>query len=148
MSSSLEHNLSGTLAELDQMDMRALKALWQDAFHVPPPLNARRDYLQRAMAWHLQAQCLTGLRPATIRHLKKLVNMPSDAVSGTSTPGPHLKPGTRLLREWRGETQLVEVMEDGFLWNEQCFASLSAVATAITGTRWSGPRFFGLGQAT
>lgn len=56
-----------------------------------------------------------------------------------------LEPGTRLVREWNGSTHVVEVTERGFVWNGQAYRSLSAVARAITGARWSGPRFFGLG---
>jgi len=55
-----------------------------------------------------------------------------------------LKPGARLIREWNGSSHIVEVVEDGFLWNGKRYRSLSAIARAITGTRWSGPRFFGL----
>ena len=57
---------------------------------------------------------------------------------------PHLAPGTRLLREWNGRTHQVDVTDDGFVWNGETYRSLSAVARAITGARWSGPRFFGL----
>lgn len=148
MNGSWESDLTGKLAELDLLDIDDLKTLWIKAFRVPPPRNARKDFLNRAMAYHSQAHQLGGLRPATVRQLRRLLCGPAAAKSGPSNISPRLKPGTRLLREWQGTTHLVEVVEDGFLWKGKSFASLSAVAVAITGTRWSGPRFFGIGQAT
>ncbi len=93
--------------------------------------------MRRFLAFEVQARTYGGLPRGFLKDLERLV-----ATGGTS-PVTGLKPGGRLLREWNGVTHVVDIGEDGFRWNGQRHASLSSVARAITGARWSGPRFFG-----
>ncbi len=129
------------LAELDVVDLRAE---WRRLYRSHPPQHIRRDLLILAIAWKLQEKVYGGLTAAQKR---KLVGIAEElGKNGDLSAGPaiRMKPGMRLVREWRGETHTVLVIEDGFEWNGQRRRSLSAIAREITGTRWSGPRFFGL----
>ncbi len=107
--------------------------------HGAPPLQTMTEgLLARGIAYELQVRQIGGLTPAERKALGTLAR-------GRTNPSPRaLKPGTRLYRSWRGVTQEVLVLERGYSWRGKGYASLSEVARAITGTRWSGPRFFGL----
>ena len=132
------------IAALADLDLDALKTHWVDLFKVPPPHRIRQDFLQRAIAYRIQVNAFGGLKPATRRQLKRIA---SDLKAGRPvqpSPAPVLAPGTKLMREWQGRMETVEVTESGFVWAGQTYPSLSAAACAITGTRWSGPKFFGL----
>ncbi|SLN77036.1 DUF2924 domain-containing protein [Oceanibacterium hippocampi] len=131
------------LEALQALDTPALRTRWGKAFKRPPPKHARRDLLLRALAHHVQAQAAGGLRPVARRKLARAAQDLQDGKQATAPP-PQLRPGTRLVREWNGETHVVEVLAGGFAWRGATYASLSAIARAITGARWSGPRFFGL----
>ena len=111
-----------------------------------PPKGISRRLLERAAAYHLQVAALGGLRPAISRRLSRSVGgaRSSPDAAERRRGVVRLSPGTRLVREWNGRTYTVEVTDDGFQWNGRTWRSLSAVAAAISGTRWSGPRFFGL----
>ncbi len=94
--------------------------------------------LARGIAYEMQVRQIGGLTPSERKALGALAR-------GRSNPSPRLlKVGTRLYRSWRGITQEILVLESGYSWRGKSYASLSEVARAITGTRWSGPRFFGL----
>ena len=127
-----------TLPDLNSMDREALLALWSATLGGGSPARLSQPFLRRVLAWELQAKAQGGL-PAAVR--KKL-----DALaSGTAkAPSPKVKTGGRFLREWNGVTHVVDVVEGGFLWKGERHRSLSAIARAITGSHWSGPRFFGL----
>ncbi|RJF88875.1 DUF2924 domain-containing protein [Oleomonas cavernae] len=147
MSRSAAIDVEAAIAALDTLDAEALKQRWRELYGRDAPYKARADFLRRGLAYRLQENAFGGLKPALARRLARIAE---EAARGndhaavlTVAAGP--APGTRLLREWNGQTQLVEVLADGFLWSGQHFTSLTAVAQAITGTRWSGPRFFGLG---
>ncbi len=109
-----------------------------------PPLHIRRDLLVLAIAWKLQERIYGGLTVAQKRRLAGIAEELKKGGDLSAGPEIRLKPGLRLVREWRGETHDVLVLEDGFEWNGQRRRSLSAIAREITGTRWSGPLFFGL----
>jgi DUF2924 family protein len=132
------------LAEIDQLELSSLRAAWAAGFGEAASAHLSRDLLRRAIAYRLQEQEEGGLRPATLRRLRRLAEdlRAGAAVKVTSTPT--LQPGVRLMREWNGETHVVEVLAAGFSWRGTSYQSLSAIARAITGVRWSGPRFFGL----
>ena len=101
-----------------------------------------------AVAYRIQEQALGGLRPE-LRH--RLRSIAGAARLGREVPiavAPRLKPGTRLMREWQGRTHEVLVCQDGFEWRQARYRSLSQIARAITGTRWSGPVFFGMKPRT
>ena len=143
----------GQVADLSRED---LVTAWQKMFGALPPKGAKRGILERAFAYRLQARAFGGLKPAT---RKKLLAMAAEgkaaepaapeagkppAAAGQRRNGATLKPGMKLIREWNGIVHQVDVIEGGFVWNDRTMKSLSAVARAITGARWSGPRFFGL----
>lgn len=134
--------LAGELAGLPALDRRALIEKWRILYGTEPPGGVRNNFLMYAIAHRMQEQASGGLEPATRRFLEKTAE---DNASRRQTV--HIistKPGTRLLREWHGVTYEVIILEDGVQCNGICYRSLSEVARASTGTRWSGPLFFGL----
>lgn len=108
------------------------------------PKGLSRDLMIRAIVWNEQSDRYGGLASESERLLEKMARQL--ATSGTLEIERSVRPktGTRIIREWRGRTYVVEVADDGFVHDGAKYASLSHVARAITGTRWSGPRFFGL----
>lgn len=132
------------IAELQGLDAPALRTLWVETFSRPAPKRLRRDLLLRALAYHAQEQAEGGLSKAIRKRLARGVG------PGEQRPRPpslQLKPGTRLIREWRGESHQVAVLDDGYEYRGTRYSSLSRIAREVTGTRWSGPVFFGLRQA-
>ena len=132
------------LSLLLQLDTPTLRDEWVKWFGQPAPKYLSRDMLTRAISYRIQEQEQGGLRPATLQRLRRLAkDLHTGKVTKTALiPTP--QPGVRLMREWNGKTHIVEVLPDGFLWRDTKHASHSAVARATTGSRWSGPRFFGL----
>ena len=126
------------LTELEALDRGALAAHWTEFFGQPAPRRLSRSFLRRFIAFELQARKHGGLSAQTRKQLALAEAATPKRVSRT------LKPGGRLLREWNGVTHVIDVVEDGFLWQGKRHRSLSAIARAITGAHWSGPRFFGL----
>lgn len=135
--------LQDQLAAIPILPRAALVAQWRAAYGCPPPKGLSRRLLEHAAAYHPQSKAFGVLKPSIRRKLHRLAR---SAQNGKVRPKPSKPPstGTRLVRQWHGRTHMVEVLEDGFLWDGQYHRSLSAVARAITGARWSGPRFFGL----
>src|SRR5262245_35786792 len=123
-----------------------LAEAWAAHFGRPPPRGLSRRLLELAAAYHAQANVYGGLRQSTRRKLIDRARRRATATEKKPERKPRvtLSPGTRLVREWHGRTCTVEVTEQGFLYAGQRYRSLSAVARAITGARWSGRRFFGL----
>lgn len=137
------NQLKERLGELAKLGAPELRAEWTSVFGSPAPRRVSRDILLRGIAYRLQEKMYGGLKPATLKRLKRLAAEIRDG--GSVAPAPSsLRPGVRLLREWNGETQIVEVLPDGFAWRGAQYQSLSAIARAITGVQWSGPKFFGL----
>ena len=138
--------MAETLAELESLETPALRERWEAAFGRPVPKRMKRDLLLRVLAWHLQERMEGGLRKATRKRLASTGEEHVDAARTRRASSPRCTPGTRLVREWRGEAHHVTVHEDGFEYRGARFRSLSRIARIITGTRWSGPAFFGLRQ--
>ena len=138
--------VSKEIAKLEQCDLRDLKTRWGEAFGRPPPKRISRGLLVRALAYRIQEKTLGRLKPALRRRLARTV---AELSAGQAPPEPSLaiKPGTQLLREWQGVMHEVIVLEDSVQYRGKSWRSLSAVAREITGTQWSGPRFFGLRNA-
>lgn len=136
--------LAAELAALSEMDAPELRAEWRRLYRSHPPKLLRRDLLELGVAWKLQERVLGGLSAATKRQLAELARTMAEKSDLAKARTITLKPGARLVRNWNGETHEVLVTEDGFQWNGKTWASLSVIARAMTGTRWSGPRFFGL----
>ena len=123
------------LVELGSMDLEQLRQIWTERFGAPPPLRSE-PIMRMLRAWRVQAEAFGGLDAETRRALAR---------TGAVAPeGKHLGIGARLSRNWKGREVEVVVEEQGFRWQDRLYPSLSAAATAISGTRWNGPRFFGL----
>ena len=131
-----------TVTEIEAMDRAALAAAWSLLFDRPVPKGMSRSYLRRFLAFEVQARRAGGLPKGFRKEVERLV---ADHAAGRQTRVP--KPGGRLLREWNGVTHVVEISADGLYWNGTRYRSLSAIARAITGAKWSGPRFFGVRSA-
>ncbi len=129
------------LADLPRAD---LVKRWQDLYRATPPKGISRRMMVRAIAYEMQAKKYGGLKPAVSRQLQRIAVGLVDGAPLAIKAASRLKPGARLVREWNGATHVVEVVDDGFIWNGERHSSLSAIARTITGARWSGPRFFGL----
>ncbi len=136
--------VAGTLALLPGLDSAALRAEWERLHRRPPPHDLTRDLLLRGIAHRLQELAFGGLSPAMARRLATS-GAPITATRARRAKVGRLKPGTVLVRGWRGRTHTVVVREDGFEYRGRLHRSLSLVAREITGAHWSGPRFFRLG---
>ena len=145
------------LAALEVCDHADLSARWQSLIGRPPPKAASRMFLMRALAYEVQAQHAPGLSKADQKVLAVAAqqacprhgsSQTSVAEPASSKPRVALVPGARLVREWNGKTYTVSVIEEGFVYKDKIWRSLSAIARDITGAHWSGPRFFGLHKAT
>ena len=133
------------LAALKTTPTPDLKAQWRDLFDSePPPFNRR--YLESRLAYRIQELAYGGLKPETIRRLERLGEGldGGDRTKSGIRADFHPIAGTRLIREWQGVEHVVTVTADGFEWQGRPYKSLSAIARAITGTRWNGWVFFGL----
>lgn len=143
MSTKHRDALAAEIAQLGDLDLEVLRNLWRQRLGSPPHFVST-EMTRLWLAWELQAKARGGYDPATRRRLKQLTNLSKSDTPATSPASGALKPGTVLTREWGGTTHKVMVLEEGFAWAGQTYRSLSEIATRISGTRWSGPRFFGL----
>ncbi len=115
---------------------------WCSIYGSLPPKGLGRHTLELAVSYHQQAINEGGLPADTCQQLVSTVNCNSDPEKLTI---PQItKPGARLVREWNGDTYMVDILEEGYRWKDKVYKSLSEIAREITSTRWSGPRFFGL----
>jgi hypothetical protein len=142
---SLEHEI----AHLRGLDLEGLRSRWQSVFQRSAPTHLTRHLLFAVIAYRIQADRFGDLDHATLQVLDQTVAKEegpamSARLASFDQKRTELSPGTVLVREWDRKSQRVMVMAEGFAWNGQTYDSLSKVAFAITGTRWSGPRFFGL----
>jgi hypothetical protein len=144
----MNDSVLGQIAALKTMPIADLKAKWRELYgSEAPPHN--RAFLESRIGYRLQELRYGGLKPDTLRRLAAL----ADELERDDGPrkrrardGNELAAGTRLVRDWKGVEHCVTVRADGFEYDGRPFKSLSAVARAITGTRWNGPLFFGLKQ--
>jgi hypothetical protein len=144
------------IAALDGLDHPALQQRWRELYKIDPPFKIRSGFLRRAIAYRLQELVYGGLKPSTLRRLRRIADeyrsgkaaaadaLPDGEVVRSRRVAPTLSAGTRLLREWNGRMESVDIVAEGLVWRDRRFRTLSAVAVAITGTKWSGPKFFGL----
>jgi hypothetical protein len=156
--------LDAELAELERLSLDDLRRRWRNHWGRLAPARLSRGLLLRVMAYRLQAEAFGDLDRKTVRVLERMANGAAEklAGNGSATLGSDehaeskvtsaraayepliLKPGALLIREWQGRLKRVIVVDHGFAWNGATYASLSAVACAITGTKWNGHRFFGV----
>ncbi len=128
--------MTGLIATLETASLNELREEWGRRYGAPPRLRSA-DLLRRVLAWRIQAGLEGGLDRATRRLLR----------GSAAAHETRLAPGSLIAREWKGARHEVEAVTDGFLYAGRHWKSLSEIARAITGTRWNGPRFFGLRDA-
>jgi hypothetical protein len=133
---------------LDRLSRSELRAIWIQELGDQPPATLGRDILALGIAYARQERREGGLTKPVIRELDRLLEQTlryDRAEKPTAALTPSLpRSGTVLVREWQGITHHVTIVNDGFLWNGSTYRSLSGIARAITGTKWNGPRFFGM----
>ena len=135
-------DVPSTLAALASFDRPTLASHWTQAFGVPAPKSCQATLLRQALAWRAQMEVLIeAAGPQAAEQAQRSLRQAASASAAVS-----LTPGTRLLREWQGRTHHVTVVTGGFEYDGKVWRSLSAIARSITGTRWSGPAFFGLNR--
>jgi len=133
-----------TLSRLPKLDLGALRQQWRTLYKAEASPHLSRELLVRAVAYRMQEVALGGLRSGRQRQLHQIAQQFKQTGAATIRARPELKPGTRLVREWQGQTYEVLVLDDGFSWQGTHHRSLSSIARKITGTAWSGPLFFGV----
>jgi len=127
---------------LEALDRTELIAQWQALVGGAPPAHLSMPLMRHILAFEMQANTQGGLPRSLRKKIEQCACGEHEALR--RKPAPGLKPGARLVREWNGVAHRVDVTADGYVWNGATYRSLSAIARAITGARWSGPRFFGL----
>ena len=136
--------LAAEIAGLSKLGTDELRERWKAMYGKAPSRELGRSFLTRAIAHRLQERAYGGLKPSTRR---LLVRFGEETASGSSPKKPQIRkaqPGTILIREWQGNAHRVTMLDEGVSFNGKRYRSLSEVAREITGSRWSGPRFFGL----
>lgn len=128
------------LAELETLDREALSAYWLELYSINPPKNLSVQMMQRFIAFDFQSKRSKGLTAKS----KRKINQLQKPIKTTQIKSNQLKAGAQILRDWNGITHKIEVTDKGFLWKGADYKSLTQIAKLITGTHWSGPRFFGL----
>jgi len=128
------------LAQLPAMDHKELQRHWRELFGRAPSPGMRRNHMIPILAYRAQEKAFGGLKESTVRMLRELALGIANEAQGTYRP----KTGTRYVREHNGKLHEVTVLDEGFEYEGLTYRSLTEIATAITGTKWSGPAFFGL----
>jgi hypothetical protein len=143
MRSDCEETLEAEIARLDGLGLQELRQVWCRRLG-PPPQHISTELTRRRLAYELQVKVYGGLKPQTRRRLKQFYKAFKADRYHTPSSNLGLKPGLVLTREWNGIDHRVTVQEKGFKYRGEPYGSLSQVARRITGSRWSGPAFFGL----
>jgi hypothetical protein len=137
------------IAHLRDLDLKELRARWRSVFQGSPPSYLPRHLLFAILAFRIQTDHFGDLDHETRKVLDRTSANESglalvDRLKSLDRKRTDLMPGTVLVREWDRQSHRVMVLANGFAWNGQTYSSLTKIAFAITGTRWNGPRFFGL----
>ena len=135
-----DDQIAREIERISGLSLAGVRALWRAAFKKEPPGALTRDLLVRQIAWHIQEKAFGGHDAAILRLLDAYGRRDADKV----VLFRRLKPGTSVVREYQGVRHIVTNSEGGFVWEGKTYDSLSAIAREITGSRWNGPRFFGL----
>ena len=136
------------LEQLEGMSRAELRAFWTERFGGKAPNSRATDLLRRRIAWRLQEEQNGGLSVETRRRLRDLAKAFERDEEYKPSAKPKLQTGTVLTREWKGRLHSVYVMPDGYMYKGIHYKGLSKIAREITGTRWSGPLFFGMRNPT
>ena len=131
------------IAKLPSLSVAELQAEWGRVIGGEPPKGAHRDYVMRSIAHRLQCNIHAPLSPTLKRGLLKVAQR-GDVTAVDAAPLRTLQNGAKILKEWQGAVHEVEVIDGGYLYQDRTYKSLSIIAREVTGTRWSGPAFFGL----
>lgn len=136
--------IEAELEVLPKLGAVQLDERWRELFGTARPRRLYGSLLVGVLAYRLQEKAFGGIKPATRRLLRQVAGLPGERRSLARLTKPRLKAGAVLLREWHGTTYQVTSFENAYEYNGQRFRSLSEIARRITGSRWSGPAFFGL----
>jgi hypothetical protein len=139
-----DSSITYRLDSLPKLNKPELCQLWRQHFKSEPALKMRKQLIRRVIAYRLQEQEFGGLNNTQVRRLRQIASALEANPNATVSSRPRIKPGTRLVREWKQQVHTVEVDADGYQYKGTRYESLSQIARLITGTRWSGPLFFGL----
>ena len=137
-------SFSDLITTWSRMSVTQLRDVWRQRWRSAAPPVQSADILARMMAWRLQTETYGDIDREMLRRIDDLGRRLSDGKPLLPNTGETLPAGTVLTREWRGQRHTVTATDGGFLHEGKTYATLSEIARAITGTRWSGPRFFGL----
>lgn len=132
------------LAALPTMSKAVLCDLWKQFFHSDPSSELRRDLMIPILSYRIQEQAFGSLSARVQERLRQLSRAFEKGSDPCAPRAPRIRPGTRLVREWGNQVHLVNVQTNGYEYQGNRYQSLSEVARLITGTRWSGPLFFGI----
>jgi hypothetical protein len=136
--------LAAEIAGLSKLGFKELSARWKSLYGKAPSGHIGRTILIHAIAYRLQEKAFGGLKPSTRRLLARVAEETRTGGTPATPKGRTANTGTILVREWQGKAHRVTVLDEGVSFNGKRYRSLSEVAREITGSRWSGPRFFGL----
>jgi len=131
---------------LEALTTADLQIEWRRLYRATPPTRLSRDLLIRGVAYRVQEQAHGGLSLGIKRRLHSLSEGSDQRDGSAAAPAITMKPGTKLVREWHGHAHMVSVLDDGFEYQGERYASLTRIARRITGVHWSGPLFFGIGK--
>ena len=141
----MNQGITDQIAQLRSLSRQELLDLWQKLYRRAAPQGIRRELMVPFLAYRIQENAYGGLKPATRCKLRRIARgLEKSTTSPELRIQPKIKPGTCLLRHWRGQEHEVLVTDSGYEYRGASFSSLSPIARQITGTRWSGPTFFGL----
>jgi|KBSSwiStaDraftv2_1062776.scaffolds.fasta_scaffold80665_2 hypothetical protein len=140
-----DREVDSRIGVLNALSAQQLREEWRRLYRAQPP-RLSRDLLVRSLAYRIQELTSGGLNKATQRLLANLGREMAAKGAISVAAQVNVRPGTRLIREWRGKTHAVLVLDDGFAFEGKTYPSLTRIAHLITGAHWSGPRFFGLNR--
>jgi hypothetical protein len=144
----MEADTRSQVAQLGSFSRKQLLELWQKIYQKSAPQGIRREILIPFLAYRIQEKAYGGLKPSTRSELRRIAReLEKSKDSPNLKVRSRAKTGTRIYRDWRGETHEVTVIGDGYEYRGLAFRSLSQIARKITGVRWSGPAFFRLNSA-
>src|SRR5437879_4927126 len=143
---AMSENVADEISRLPALSRTGLLSLWRELFGQPAHPKLRRDLIVPILAYKLQEKAYGGLKPSTRRRLREIAEGLERDRHAHVHSKPSIKAGTKLLRQWQDQTHEVLVTREGFEYAGRQYRSLSQIARKITGTRWSGPAFFGLKQ--
>jgi hypothetical protein len=141
---SKKASIEAEIARLRDVGVAELRQRWLDLYGRPVPKYVRRDLMVRGVAYQMQVKAFGGLSEVTKQRLREIAAAAREGTFDEADLEPRIRPGTKLVRTWGKATHEVMVLDDGFAWKGKRYTSLSTIAKTITGTSWSGWKFFGI----